>query len=237
LKRPVKELSFRLEHHVNSYALAASAAGVGILALVQPVEAKIIYTPAHRSISHTNPIFYLDVNHDGVRDFLLSHTSYFGENSSAKGIEIHPQHSGDGILGQSHWASALTAGVQIGSSGEFLSVDNTMARHSFWDGSDHFVGAWANGGKGVKNRYLGLKFVIRGKVHYGWARLNVRVFENGVQVAATLTGYAYETIPGKPIIAGKTHGKDVITVEPASLGHLARGASAVSTWRGPNSAK
>jgi len=50
-------------------------------------------------------------------------------------------------------------------------------------------------------------------------------------ITATLTGYAYETIPNKPIIAGKTHGKDVITLQDASLGHLAAGASAILAWR------
>jgi len=50
-------------------------------------------------------------------------------------------------------------------------------------------------------------------------------------VSATLTGYAYETIPGKAIITGKTHGPDVITLQDASLGHLARGASGLSAWR------
>jgi hypothetical protein len=41
---------------------------------------------------------------------------------------------------------------------------------------------------------------------------------------ATLTGYAYETVPNKPIIAGKTKGPDVITLEPGSLGRLAQGS-------------
>ncbi len=86
-------------------------------------------------------------------------------------------------------------------------------------------GPWLN----VSHRYLGLKFIIKGKVHYGWARLNV---QSGV---ATLTGYSYETIPNKPIIAGKPKGPDVITLEPASLGHLARGASGLSAWRTTNS--
>jgi hypothetical protein len=45
------------------------------------------------------------------------------------------------------------------------------------------------------------------------------------QIAATLTGYAYETIPNKPIITGETKGPDVITLDPATLGHLAVGAS------------
>ena len=35
-----------------------------------------------------------------------------------------------------------------------------------------------------------------------------------------MTGYAYEIIPNKPIITGKTHGED-----DSSLGRLARGAS------------
>jgi len=42
-------------------------------------------------------------------------------------------------------------------------------------------------------------------------------------VSGTLTGYAYETIPNKPIITGQTKGPDVITVQPERLGELARG--------------
>jgi hypothetical protein len=80
-----------------------------------------------------------------------------------------------------------------------------------------------------KDRYLGLGFQITGKTHYGWARLNVKVSKTAI--SATLTGYAYETIPNKPIIAGKTHGKDVIALEPASLGALAAGAPGLHTWR------
>jgi hypothetical protein len=42
-----------------------------------------------------------------------------------------------------------------------------------------------------------------------------------------LTGYAYETIPNKAIIAGKIKGPDVVTVQsdtaPGSLGRLALG--------------
>ncbi len=59
-------------------------------------------------------------------------------------------------------------------------------------------GPWLN----VKNRYLGLKFIIKGKDHFGWARLTT------TGRIALLTGYAYETIPNKPIIAGKTKGPE-----------------------------
>lgn len=85
-------------------------------------------------------------------------------------------------------------------------------------------------GVNVRNRYLGLSFKINGKTHYGWARLNVKLMPyHGF--TATLTGYAYETIPNKPIIAGKTTGPDIVTVQPATLGQLAAGAAAIPAWR------
>ena len=86
-----------------------------------------------------------------------------------------------------------------------------------------YSGLWWN----VRNRYLGLQFKIKGKIHYGWARMNVKVKEH--KVIAALTGYAYETIPNKPIIAGKTHGTD--EVKEASLGSLAAGSTGLRTWR------
>ena len=44
------ELPRSLHRQLNSYAPAASAAGVGVLVLAQPAEAKIIYTMAHHLI-------------------------------------------------------------------------------------------------------------------------------------------------------------------------------------------
>jgi hypothetical protein len=95
----------------------------------------------------------------------------------------------------------------------------------------------------VKNRYLGLKFYIHGKIHYGWARLSVSFteFHQG-RIKAILTGYAYETIPDKAIVAGQTKGpEDIVerpdaaltapTREPATLGMLALGERGLSIWR------
>jgi hypothetical protein len=104
------------------------------------------------------------------------------------------------------------------------------------DLSTSVFGRWPN----VKDRYLGLEFKINGKIHYGWARLSVQV--NKTKITATPTGYAYETIPNKPIAAGKEHGADD-TLElnteslagpaskPTTLGMLARGARGPSPRR------
>ena len=69
--RTPSQLSESLHKWLNAYALAASAAGVGVLA--QPAEAKIVYTPAHRLIS-VGQVAKLDLNHDGIADFRISNT-------------------------------------------------------------------------------------------------------------------------------------------------------------------
>jgi hypothetical protein len=48
--RTPSRLSTALRNHLNMYSLAASAAGVGVLALAQPAEAKIVYTKTHHVI-------------------------------------------------------------------------------------------------------------------------------------------------------------------------------------------
>jgi hypothetical protein len=101
-------------------------------------------------------------------------------------------------------------------------------------------------GRGVSVQYLGLKFLIKGKIHFGWARLGSFLFFP--KPAATLTGYAYETIPNKRIATGRTKGPDdasieepnaalaLPTPEPATLGALAMGAPGLSIWRRKESA-
>ena len=73
MKRPrriASNLSESVHHQLNMYALAASAAGVGILALAQPAEAKIVYTSANHTIKQ-NARYNLDLNHDRKADFTI----------------------------------------------------------------------------------------------------------------------------------------------------------------------
>jgi hypothetical protein len=231
-----------LHQRLNSYALAASAAGVSLVALAQPAETKIIYTRTHHIIDHHDPRYLLSLNHK-IPDALFyyhfeSTRGLYGRTLFVAAI------SRNGIAtvierGR-NVAVALKPGSMIGNSRNFDSRTATMAEVLFESGSTCGArnavscswGYWFN----VTNRYLGLEFKINDRAHFGWARLNVQTANN--VFIASVTGYAYETIPNKPIIAGKTKGKDVVTVtEPASLGHLARGASAIPPWRGANSAK
>ena len=64
-------LSFpEFDHRLGMYVLAASAAGVTVLALARPAEGKIIYTKTNRSIN-PNGTLRIDLNHDGIADFVL----------------------------------------------------------------------------------------------------------------------------------------------------------------------
>ena len=241
--RRTAELPQSFNRQLNAYALAAGAAGVSLLALTQPSEAKIIYTQTHARIVY--PGVPLDLNHDGIVDFYL----WIGGGPSSTSLSVcqyravysqktYCSNSRRGsnairkIGSLEGYAAALKYGAIIQIRGLFKKSKSRMA--AVWDGNHsltaHWEGPWANGGKGVKHRYLGLKFKIKGQFHFGWARLNVQAATGGY-LFATLTGYAYETAPNKPIIAGKTKGPDVTTVSTASLGHLAAGACAIPAWR------
>ena len=208
MKRPDKpptKISESLHHRLNAYALAASAAGAGALALAQPAEARIVYTKAHHHIP-LNTFYGVDVNHDGVTDlaFFEKATStsgsryaiLFGVPSRGNAIE------GSIVRSQFYRAFALKRGASIGP--PWLSnpaVGDWMAAA---DESGKQSGNWVN----VKDRYIGLKFVINGAYHYGWVRMRVIVPPQSGSIVATLTGYAFETIPGKSIRAGQTKEAD-----------------------------
>jgi len=218
--RTPSNLSESLHRQLNSYALAASAAGVGMLALAQPAEGKIVYTPAHKNCSsiceivpyrHSRSSFFINFgsgNSGYLTDLFIRATGFSGGYPAIAGFKQHSE----------YFAAALRAGVRVSRANISLACMEEVSC-SWTGGKCKYYGPWANGGKGVKNRYLGLKIFIEGKAHYGWARLNVS-YPKGRAVKAILTGYAYETIPNKPIITGKTKGPDVITIQPSSLGHL-----------------
>jgi hypothetical protein len=234
-----------IQRQLNMYAVAAGAAGVGILALAQNAEARIVYTPAHKTIgSHST--LSLDLNHDGVVDFTLSNSSEASVKWSSQFLSATGQASGNEVWGESRYfgAAALRAGTVIRNNLRFGPGKHQMAVVRLLHPSSRYTcrDPWVN----VKNRYLGLKFVIKGKTHFGWARLSVTCSTSPLPtVGAVLTGYAYETTPNKAIIAGKTKGADdgssmeqpdpvsltAPAPEPATLGLLAMGAPGLSIWR------
>jgi hypothetical protein len=258
MKRPISKpatLPDTLEQRLSSYALAASAAGVGMLALGQAADAEIVYTKANVLI-RPGTYFRLDVNHDGFADFTISNATYFRRANRYStvwdwvyvwGRQISKGNYNAVVATQPvGFAADLPPNAHVGKRRTFgVDYAQPMANCEFQfstiGGSrSGRLGPWKN----VQSRYLGLRFSVAGQTHYGWARLNVK-FGNKCSSLVTLTGYAYETIPGKAILAGATKGPDEVepsaslntpAPEPGTLCMLALGAPGLAIWRREESA-
>ncbi|MGA2022456.1 MAG: hypothetical protein ABSH02_17825 [Candidatus Sulfotelmatobacter sp.] len=199
-----------LSKHLLAYAAMAGAA----VTACATAHAEVVYTPVHAKVGYDYP---LDLNHDGINDFRIHSYELSGDGS----LLVYPLHQGNRIAATlqacyrgSVAAAALSSGAVIGPHKKFLAKASCMIR-SF---SSTANGPWDF----AQDRYLGLVFVIDGKEHFGWARLTNRGF--GFD-STDILGYAYETIPGKPIIAGDEGTSASVTRNSGSLGSLALGSA------------
>jgi hypothetical protein len=225
-------------HRLDLYAVGAAAAGVGLLAFPRPAQAKIIYKSANIPIPINAGVVELDLNGDGVNDFAFSNvyrtTTHKGYHFHDSILNVAPAQSENKAVRflsrRTVWGAALPKGHRVGLDSPFQPNNNKvpMVEGLNTSSGKGTYGPWAN----KQAAYLGLEFLIQGEIHYGWARLAVNINSGDCKgICATLTGYAYETVPGRPIIAGRTKGPDRMATQPGTLGHLAQGASAISAWR------
>jgi len=194
----------------------ASVAGAG-LACMPRAQAEVVYTPVYRDIELR---YAVDLNNDGIVDFRiysfeLSSFSSLSVKPAVKGNRIARSHSGN--CAPRNGAAALPAGAVIGPTGSLSRAATCM-----FAGFSGNYGPWVD----VQDHYLGLAFVIDGKTHFGWARMSTNP-NYCLGCKARIEGYAYETEPGKAIIAGDEGGSAQSTMTPGSLGVLALGAQGV----------
>ena len=152
---------------LNMYAVMASAAGVGMLALSHPAEAKIVSTPAHTLIDsgQTAP---LDLNHDGKADFSFQNYSNTFEGSEQGFFTVITAQAKNAVDGEAVYdrALALKAGTRVGAKARFISLHSISMVSA--DAAERCFQNWSN----VKNRYLGLRFVAKQQTHFGGEQQN-----------------------------------------------------------------
>ncbi len=241
-------LNTKLDKNLLNYAAAATAAGIGLLTLAQPAEAKIIFTSAHIPIIGNGPAVPIDLNHDGITDFSIVF-AYGTCEHSKKGIHK---------LGCSFASFDIFAGQpanQIGSSQTFNGAQCAALLHDgraigpgkkFRGSEAELFGALGTSGffasecpftgKGNPGGFLALQFVVGSNTFYGWALVQL------TSTGPVLAGYAYENTPGTSITAGDikgaekadaSHAPAVMDPQPATLGILANGARGLPFWRRP----
>lgn len=216
-----------LDKRLAYYALAASAAGVGLLAAASPLQADILPGAPQSATIASGSVLTL---HLGGANFVF-------ENSYSSGTVINQTHLGTlkitgEVLTSTGGAVALSAGAKIGPSGMFL--DGASLANAYGKSSSTGEGKFSGGNFGsAGDKFLGLKFDISGQAHFGWAELSVS--QNDGAITAQLLGDAYEACPNTPIAAGATSSGPCsvpsTVPEPGTLGLLALGATGLFALR------
>jgi hypothetical protein len=244
--------SEEVNHRLSLYCLAAAASGVSLLALIQPAHASIVVTSTSVTVGPGSAGF-IDMNGDGKNDFefFLQNGGY--DHSFYRTLVVMPLTGGRAVGGAraplGPYGSALASGGKIGPSAHFSSsigrgqvtLERTQGAFSGSTLSDKAYGPW---GVNSATHYLGVRFLISGKIHYGWIKLSVtKEAGSPSQIQATITEFAYNTVANQKMTAGQTAvvsagatqrpslpGKPSTSAGP-SLGMLAAGADALPLWR------
>jgi hypothetical protein len=182
-----------------------------------PGTSQIIYTNVNPDsvILSASDSFDLDLNNDGITDFVLER---FSKLSSCPGttrgvvgirfrITIVPADTGNAIMTNGSLALSLDSSTAISPDSVWATTSQDLL-YGIIGGGQCILGSggyWIN----VSDKYLGLKFIKDNKTYYGWARLSSS-FSLGLErnlIAGgqlILKDYAYNNIPGQPIDAGQT---------------------------------
>ena len=210
------KISSPLYQRLISYTGVAAAL---VAANNKVAEAQIIYTDINPDYTHpdwTSGLYLLDINNDGIADFEF-HTKGF---------------NAAGYYGSCDWASKYMEAL---GSNEIMNigkpVDNGFligSQENWNDNADlvklicsnsssddycfcHYSGNWEDE---WGSKFIGLRFVKDNMTFYGWIRLKL--------IANFLEDYAFQSIPGEPIISGVVENCDTlqITVSPEDPVHV-----------------
>ena len=235
LKVPSK-LSEPLHRSLGAYALAASAAGVAVLACSAPADAAPVCKKPTLTIPGTStyalnpagqqiaPFNIVDTfNNVSSNSFGWWNRGFFSPNSAGA----------NAVVDKNGFAADLAAGASIGPAAQFGRGKSYGLIFTYGYGpsgrgrlKDH-QGDLQFG----QDNYFGFKFSVLGQVHYGWVRLHV-TFSRGTDGQSTAThvlSYGYESTPNTAILAGSC------TASAASAGSALEDQKTNVAREGPSS--
>jgi hypothetical protein len=249
--RNCTSLSDDLQVRLNAYALAATAAGVAVLACSPAAEA----TPVCKNFSlvfTTNNTYGLRPAERAFPPFQIAQTaSYYSSSTSGRLYSWNrafftPNTAGAKVLlGPGPLVANLASGASIGPVGKFGKPASYGVLFTYGKGFQ-FASTKA-GGTLLKHRgnfdlqktnYVGFQFLQSGQNHYGWARLRVTLKEAGSGHTVTnlhILGFGYESAANTAIAAGSCGAASSAGEAPSdapTLGALALGNPGLLLGRG-----
>lgn len=178
----------------NQFITAVLIVIAGALPLQSTAVASVVHTAVNVTLSG-NGYIKIDLNHDGVTDFVL-HSSSVTTWCGLRGGQLDKTNIkptlGDGVVvSHSNQAPLLARGIPINANSTFYQLAAVV--------TNVFCTSFYSTG------YLGLEFQINGHTHYGWAHVIVNAPGiHGSALTTTLVDFAYETIVGRAINTGQT---------------------------------
>jgi len=206
--RKTVRLRAGLERQLRAYAVAASAGGVALLACVESADARVICGNPGLMLQG-NETFPINPAKQNYPPFNLAQTWTYRESCGRSSCWTYlwnraffrPNTPGaNDMLASNSFPAALSSGAEIGPGGHFGKGKSYGILFSYGDlGGGTFNQHKGNFGFGASG-YLGYKFSIAGKDHFGWARLEAEFLQK--KTTTKILAFAYETVPGKALRAG-----------------------------------
>jgi hypothetical protein len=274
-KRPIPRIKSpaplpeSLNRRLASYAMAAAAAGAATLACSAPAEGEEVCRNISIQLSDTTT-FALNPGKLIAGAFNVAQTTFSSFPSSGyyyfwwnRGF-FTPNSAGANVLvDDTGMVADAASGALIGPDAKFGKGQSYGMMFTYGNGTFDFRAHGTlkkhRGNLNLQDaNYIGFEFLLAGKIHYGWARLQVKFDRRQYyQTKAHIhfLGYGYETAPNTAIAAGScaaesagntigngpSHANIDSTVgetgtgsnapKSATLGMLAAGSAALPVWR------
>jgi hypothetical protein len=139
--------------------------------------------------------FYLDVDKDGISDFLF-HTVSFHQEGSVRTKYMVKGLDNNQVLAASGHAAITEDGETVGSAPAFDNLSWSDSHAEILEGvvdgnGQSYTGTWS----GDRSQYIGFKLVKDGKDFYGYAEVTI----DPVNEKASVPGYSINRAPGQNI--------------------------------------
>lgn len=196
--------------HLHKKLFSYSAAAATFILLNSKADGQIVYHNIDPdTLLEENGIYELDFNDDGITDIIFKGDFSLSTSFSTSWFSVFYRHqkfyiSGfdavvdDPSMPASFGVQNLDSSYIVGESALWNTADEIILGNFYTHFNDfyHDDANWFH-----DDQQLGVRFLIDGEYHYGWVRLSINDFNKYEELPKLIVqDYAYEAIPGQPIL-------------------------------------